>query len=105
MFFHQLPYFLGDNDSDDDDDDGDDDDDDYDGNDFFNYRHLAVSSFFRFFVNYLFVHHLVVYLLIQSTVLLFLLSYDFISLNFKTRPKITSLACLLCVARNECTRP
>ena len=51
MFFHQLPYFLGDNDSDDDDDDdddGDDDDDDHDGIVFFNYRHLAASSFFRF---------------------------------------------------------
>ena len=56
MFFPQLPYFLGDNDSDDDDDDDDEDDDDdrdyddddYDGNDFFNYRHLAVSSFFLF---------------------------------------------------------
>ena len=51
MFFPQLPYFLGDNDSDDDDDDdhdGDDDDDYYNGNDFFNYRHLAASSFFRF---------------------------------------------------------
>ena len=39
MFFPQLPYFLGDNDSDDDDDDddddGDDDDDYYNGNDFF----------------------------------------------------------------------
>ena len=51
MFFPQLPYFLGDNDSDDgddDDDDSDDDDDYYNGNDFFNYRHLAASSFFRF---------------------------------------------------------
>ena len=50
MFFPQLPYFLGDNDSDDDDDDddGDDDDDDHDRIVFFNYRHLAASSFFRF---------------------------------------------------------
>ena len=51
MFFPQLPYFLGDNDNDDgddDDDDSDDDDDYYNGNDFFNYRHLAASSFFRF---------------------------------------------------------
>ena len=45
MFFHQIPYFLGDNDSDDDDDD---DDDDGDDDDLFNYRHLAASSFFRF---------------------------------------------------------
>ena len=90
-------------DGDDDNDDNDDDDDD--DNDFFNYRHLAASSFFRFLVNYLFVHHFVVYLLIQSTVLPFLLSYDFISLNFKTRPKITSLACLLYTARNECIGP
>ena len=51
MLFPQLPYLLGNNDSDDDDDDddGDDDDDDYDGNDLFNYRHLAASSFFWFF--------------------------------------------------------
>ena len=108
MFFPQLPYFLGDNDNDDgddDDDDSDDDDDYYNGNDFFNYRHLAASSFFGFFVNYLFVHHFVVYLLIQSTVLPFLLSYDFISLNFKTRPKITSLVCLVFAARKECIRP
>ena len=98
MFFPQLPYFLGDNDSDDDDDDDDEDDDDdrdyddddYDGNDFF---------------NYLFVNHFVVYLLIQSTVLPFLLSYDLISLNFKTRPKITSLACLLYAASHECIGP
>ena len=51
MLFPQLPYLLGNNDSDDDDDDdddGDDDDDDYDGNDLFNYRHLAASSFFWF---------------------------------------------------------
>ena len=33
---------------DDDDDDDDNDDDDDDDNDFFNYRHLATSSFFRF---------------------------------------------------------
>ena len=66
---------------------------------------LLHRLFFGFFVNYLFVHHFVVYLLIQSTVLPFLLSYDLISLNVKTRPKITSLACLLCAARNECIRP
>ena len=50
MLFPQLPYLLGNNDSDDDDDDddGDDDDDDYDGNDLFNNRHLAASSFFWF---------------------------------------------------------
>ena len=66
---------------------------------------LLHRLFFGFFVNYLFVHYFVVYLLIQSTVLLFLLSYDFISLNFKTRPKITSLACLLYTARHECIGP
>ena len=43
---------------------------------------------FGFFVNYLFVHHFVVYLLIQSTILPFLLSYDLISLNFKTDLKL-----------------
>ena len=32
-------------------------------------------------------------------------SYDFISLNFKTRPKITSLVCLVFAARQECIRP
>ena len=61
---------------------------------------LLRCLFFGFFVNYLFVHHFVVYLLIQSTILPFLLSYDLISLNFKTRPKLTSLACLLYAARN-----
>ena len=66
---------------------------------------LLHCLFFGFFVNYLFVHHFVVYLLIQSTVLPFLLSYDLISLNVKTRPKITSLACLLYAARNECIGP
>ena len=66
---------------------------------------LLHRLFFGFFVNYLFVHHFVVYLLIQSTVLPFLLSYDFISLNFKTRPKITSLVCLVFAARKECIRP
>ena len=97
MLFPHLPYFLGNNVNDNDDDDDEDDDDD-DDDDFFNYRHLAAPLL-------LFVHHFVVYLLIQSTVLPFLLSYDLISLNFKTRPKITSLACLLYAARNECIPP
>ena len=66
---------------------------------------LLHRLFFGFFVNYLFVHHFVVYLLIQSTVLPFLLSYDLISLNFKTRLKIPSLACLLYAARSECIQP
>ena len=66
---------------------------------------LLHRLFFDFFVNYWFVHHFVVYLLIQSTILPFLLSYDLISLNFKTRPKIPSLACLLYAARSECIQP
>ena len=66
---------------------------------------LLHHLFFGFFVNYWFVHHFVVYLLIQSTILPFLLSYDLISLNFKTRPKIPSLACLLYAARSECIQP
>ena len=66
---------------------------------------LLHRLFFGFFVNYWFVHYFVVYLLIQSTILPFLLSYDLISLNFKTRPKIPSLACLLYAARSECIQP